>query len=62
VKDPDPQLKMAIWLDVDTPNERLRTLQDLDMGTVVEDARSRDAQAVQIPCDKASRSWKAHNE
>ncbi|MFE1589294.1 hypothetical protein ACFW6Q_26885 [Streptomyces sp. NPDC058737] len=62
VEDPDPQLKMAIWLGVDTPDERLRTLKDLDMGAVVEDARSRDAKAVQIRWDEASRSWKAHDE
>ncbi|RFC78296.1 hypothetical protein [Streptomyces sp. AcE210] len=62
VENPDPKLKMAIWLGVDTSDERLRALQDLDMGAVVDDARSRQAKAIQIRWDEVTRSWKAHDQ
>ncbi|MFE1884176.1 hypothetical protein [Streptomyces diastatochromogenes] len=62
VEDPDPKLKMAIWLGVDTPDERLRALQDLDMGAVVDDAESRQAKVIQIRWDEVTRSWKANDQ
>jgi tetratricopeptide (TPR) repeat protein len=59
VEDPDPKLRLAIWLGTDTPDEQLRALRDLDVDSVATDRRRRKGRGVRVQWDEASRSWKA---
>jgi hypothetical protein len=47
VEDPDPRLMLVIWWGMDTSDERLRALKELDGDVLVDDARLRKARSIQ---------------
>lgn len=60
VQDSSPDLDLALHLGVDTQDEALRRLADLDLDTVAGEAKSRKVKKLTIRWDEATQSWKTH--
>lgn len=62
VKDSGAELDLALHLGVDTHDEALRKLADLDLDAVAGDAKRRKVKKLTIRWDEATRSWKSHEQ
>jgi tetratricopeptide (TPR) repeat protein len=59
VEDPNPNLRLAIWLGTDTSDQQLSALKDLDLQSITADSRRRGGPRVRIKWDESTQSWRA---
>jgi hypothetical protein len=66
VGEPDPGVRIAMALGVDTPDEQLRALHDLDIDAAMEEAHrlasKNPASQIRIRWDEAGKSWKVFRD